>query len=146
MHTPPILLLAVLLPTLGMAAQVYQWTDAEGNVHFSQSPPPATAAQRLEVKPPPPASDPGTPDWRKEAEAFEQRRTERKKREAEAARKAAEEKRRAAHCEKARSTLATVTSHGRVRLIRGDDAVVLTEEERQALIRRLEQQIQEFCK
>ncbi|HKL77885.1 MAG TPA: DUF4124 domain-containing protein, partial [Gammaproteobacteria bacterium] len=33
-------LLAVLLPSLAGAGDVYRWTDADGEVHFGDRPPP----------------------------------------------------------------------------------------------------------
>jgi hypothetical protein len=42
--------------TLAAADQVYKWTDDQGHVHFSQTPPPGTKvqAQAVTVNPPPP--------------------------------------------------------------------------------------------
>ncbi|HHB13473.1 MAG TPA: DUF4124 domain-containing protein [Chromatiales bacterium] len=128
----------------GGGTGVYRWTDAEGVVHFSQTPPPDTQAERLTVQPPPGSGQPD-PALKEAEEAFDQRYTERKRREAEAARKARAEQQRKANCEKTRANLAAVTSRGRVRIIKGDHAVALTEEERQALIHKLKQQIEKFC-
>lgn len=41
-------LCAGLMPLLA-SADIYRWTDAQGKVHFSETPPPG--AQRVEVKP-----------------------------------------------------------------------------------------------
>jgi hypothetical protein len=138
-------LLLTLLAAPAPQAGIYKWTDAEGTVHFSQTPPRAVPAEPVEVSPPPPDSGLGDPALPEAQKRFDQWYTERKKREAEAAREAEEAKRRRQRCEKARANLAAVTSRGRVRVIRGDEAVALTEEERQALIRKLEEQIREFC-
>ena len=42
--------------TLAAADQVYKWTDSQGHVHFSQTPPASTTAgvQPMNVAPPPP--------------------------------------------------------------------------------------------
>lgn len=42
--------------TLAAADQVFKWTDSQGHVHFSQTPPPSTTAgvQQLNVNAPPP--------------------------------------------------------------------------------------------
>ncbi len=138
-------LLPLLLATAASQAGVYRWTDAEGTVHFSQSPPPDTHAEPVTVKPPPADSGLSDPSLGKSLEQFERRRADRKKQQEETAKRAEAEKRRLANCEKARKNLATVTSRGRVRVIRANESVALTEEERQALIRKLEKQIQKFC-
>ncbi|MGB9429267.1 MAG: DUF4124 domain-containing protein [Gammaproteobacteria bacterium] len=53
--------LAMLLAGAGLCAvaqadQVYRWVDAQGNVHYSQTPPPGavTKAKLVDVEPPPP--------------------------------------------------------------------------------------------
>jgi hypothetical protein len=46
--------LVTLLPALAAADQVYKWTDEQGHVHFSQTPPPSTKAQQVTVYVPPP--------------------------------------------------------------------------------------------
>ena len=48
--------LLFLLMTAAVADQVYRWVDKDGHVHYSQTPPAATAvhAQSLDVTAPPP--------------------------------------------------------------------------------------------
>ena len=45
-----------LSATLAAADQVYKWTDSEGHVHFSQTPPPGATSgvQQVKVAVPPP--------------------------------------------------------------------------------------------
>ncbi|MGH8414453.1 MAG: DUF4124 domain-containing protein [Gammaproteobacteria bacterium] len=47
---------AALTIMTAQAQQVYRWVDAQGNVHYSQTPPPdaATKAKLVDVEPPPP--------------------------------------------------------------------------------------------
>ncbi len=53
------LLLTLLCATTAQAGQLYRWTDAEGNVHYTDQPPPpearAAERKRLGDKPPAPA-------------------------------------------------------------------------------------------
>ncbi len=51
-----LLSLAALTLMTARADQVYRWVDAQGNVHYSQTPPPdaVTKAKLVDVKPPPP--------------------------------------------------------------------------------------------
>ena len=46
------ILLALCLPAVTLAADMYSWTDANGVKHFSDSPPPANTAkaQKLQMK------------------------------------------------------------------------------------------------
>lgn len=48
--------LLALLPALATADQVYKWTDEQGHVHYSSTPPPSTSvqAQHMNVVVPPP--------------------------------------------------------------------------------------------
>jgi Domain of unknown function (DUF4124) len=41
-----------------MAAGVQKWTDAEGNVHYGDAPPPGAATQSIRVNAPPPGRNP----------------------------------------------------------------------------------------
>jgi len=51
-----LLSLAALTLMTARADQVYRWVDAQGNVHYSQTPPPdaVTKAKLVDVEPPPP--------------------------------------------------------------------------------------------
>lgn len=51
-------LLLALSTTLAAADPVYKWTDSEGHVHFSQTPPPSTTAGVQQVNVNPTAPDP----------------------------------------------------------------------------------------
>lgn len=43
--------LLMLLCTSVEAAEIHQWRDANGNLHFGDAPPESTQSQRVEVKP-----------------------------------------------------------------------------------------------
>lgn len=61
MRPRALLALALLLAAAGAgAAEVYRWVDADGKVHFSDSPPPGVAAERLAIKSAP--TDPAAVD------------------------------------------------------------------------------------
>lgn len=45
-----LMLLAVGACTLPAAAAVYKWTDAEGRIHYSDSPPPDRKAAQVKIK------------------------------------------------------------------------------------------------
>jgi hypothetical protein len=45
-----LMLLVVGACTLPAAAAVYKWTDADGRIHYSDSPPPDRKAAQVEIK------------------------------------------------------------------------------------------------
>lgn len=103
----PVLICCLLcLPPLAVA-EIYQWTDAQGRVHFSAQPGAATA-ERIEVRPQVVEHDPAA---RQRTQAyFEARRAERA---AGQQRLAIEQARRAPECARMRSDLADLQRHGR---------------------------------
>jgi glutaredoxin len=46
----PVLLLALLALPLAVSADIYRWTDAQGKVHYSDSPPPEAKAKQVKIK------------------------------------------------------------------------------------------------
>ncbi|MBS0001448.1 MAG: DUF4124 domain-containing protein [Thioalkalivibrio sp.] len=47
-----VLLLALTLPGAANATGIYRWVDAEGTVHFGDSPPSDRRAKPVEIRPP----------------------------------------------------------------------------------------------
>ena len=45
-----LLLLALLIAPLPAGAEVYKWTDAQGRLHYSDSPPPEVKAKQVTIK------------------------------------------------------------------------------------------------
>jgi hypothetical protein len=52
-------LLLLALPTLA-AAEIYRWVDAEGRVHFTQTPPPESRYQKVDPRVSPASASKGT--------------------------------------------------------------------------------------
>lgn len=101
-------LLVGLWPALALA-EVYRWTDAQGQVHFGERPP--AGAQRLEVRPQVMERDVHTRQREAAAERFfEARRDEQAQRE-----QAARQRRlaRAQQCQALRDRLAYLSQGGR---------------------------------
>ena len=48
----------ILLPAAAAQPQMFKWTDANGVVHYTQSPPPKGAYQAVQPAPPPPSATP----------------------------------------------------------------------------------------
>lgn len=99
-----VLLCLLLLPGLA-AAEIYRWTDANGQVHFSQRPM-AAGAEQIEVKPQVVERDQLTREREERADRFyDARREEQEQASLVAAERQAK---RAEECRKLRSELASI--------------------------------------
>jgi len=140
----PLLIIAVLSLVSSYAfGAVYKWTDAEGNVHYGEQPPPQADAES--VRPPPPPANAPSPasvleNLRKRSKTSDEARAKRAEEQQEAAEKQAE---REENCRKARGNLDTYT---RTRRIWRDGTVVrLTDEEWLRKIEEAKKHVAEFC-
>ena len=66
------------------AADIYKWVDANGKVHYSNTPPPDVKGTKVKVEDPAPPSGPLTPApsaefWKQKDDAFRQRQEEKYK-------------------------------------------------------------------
>jgi hypothetical protein len=127
----------------GLAATMYKWTDSEGNVQYTQTPPPKGDFQKVA---PPPA--PATPA----PEAEDAKATEPEADQAgnETAREDAERKKLEAsiakqNCETARRNLEIYTAYRRVMNEKGE-IVVLGDDERAAKIKEANDMIKKYCR
>ncbi|KWR83043.1 MULTISPECIES: DUF4124 domain-containing protein [Pseudomonas] len=104
-----LLCLCMALASLLAAADIYRWTDAQGKVHFSETPPPG--AQRVEVRPQVVERDAATREREERTRQFYQARSEEQ---AAARSRAAEQQAKAgAECDRLRDQLATLQRGGR---------------------------------
>ncbi|HEY1774062.1 MAG TPA: DUF4124 domain-containing protein [Gammaproteobacteria bacterium] len=99
--------------SLAAADQVYRWVDPQGNVHFSQTPPPGTKtqAQPMTVYVPPP-----DPQSLQNTQQSEQAQADKDKAAADAAAKKpdpAAEAQKKAHCDDLRQRLVILQQSGR---------------------------------
>lgn len=67
--------------SMAMAADIYKWVDAEGKVHYSNTPPPKANVTKVKVEDPAPSTGAGTPSpsadyWRQKDEEFRKRQEE----------------------------------------------------------------------
>lgn len=143
---PALLLGATLLAAAAgsLAATMYKWTDEEGNVQYTQTPPSKGSFQKM-TPPPAPTSSPAAdkaeapttaPEAKEEgADATAQEEAERKKLEAAAAKH---------NCEVARKNLEIYTAFRRVMNDKGE-VVVLSDEERAAKIKEANDMIERYC-
>ncbi len=125
-----LLLLSLLLGANAHAA-MYKWVDEEGNVTYSQNPPPGQQAEEIAPPPPPPTpvpgkaeaggADAGTP------EALDARKAESYRR----------------NCEATRQNMQIYLRHSTILV--GETQVTLSEEEKTKRIEETRKQIELYC-
>jgi len=133
----------------GTADKIYKWVDQNGDLQYTQMPPP-TGVQVLEIRSaPPPADDPEAERTRlqQETEAMDERMKERQESAAKAEVQAKNKEIRRQNCTRASKNLAELQQGGtkRYRMPNGE-VMHLTEEDRQKRITETKAQIAEFCK
>jgi Domain of unknown function (DUF4124) len=133
------LIVAVLsVCSMAMAADIYKWVDAEGKVHYSNTPPPNANVTKVKVEDPAPSTGGGTPTpsadyWRKKDDEFRKRQEEKYKVQKESSDKVAgdEADKRKKTCEFYRKDLDQVlgTRERVTRSADGNDIIVDTKAE-----------------
>ena len=144
-RTLKIAFLLLAAPGLVLAATTYKWVDAEGNTHYTQSPPPP-GTQGQELKPPPKVD---TETAQKEAQELEQSLSATGEKRATATKTAKEEAEFQAQkkqkCEQAKQRLEKA-QRPLTNFVDPDGTQRrATEEERQQQIQGAEAQVKEFC-
>lgn len=89
--------------SFGLSAEVYQWTDAQGRVHFGDRPPQAAKARELRIQQPQKLNADGENHAARMEELdnfFQRRQDERKKQEQVAAEQQAKQAERQAACQR----------------------------------------------
>jgi hypothetical protein len=117
------------------AAGMYKWTDAEGNVHYSQTPPEDQQADKVHIKDSAPLQD----STAGETDTGEQDNP------AEDAQNTPEAKQRQKNCEIARYNLETYKSSDRLKQPDGK-VIVISDEMRDAKLKEAQSLIDIYCK
>jgi len=140
-----LLALSVTLPTAAHG-EMYKWVDDEGNVQYSQNPPPGSKAAEV-VKPPPKVDTEGATQALSEQEAQFKGRQEAAGKEAEEAEKtAAEAAQKKQACESARKNLERLQNAQRIfKKDAAGNRSRVSEEERQQSIKKAEESIKKNC-
>ncbi len=154
--------LAIALPAA--TGQMYKWTDAEGNVHYSDQLPPATARKQETIKPSrgpmPLATSPAVDDHSGEAPTatgpkspieqemeFRKRRVEAAEAEAKQHKEAQAAADKQRNCAKARNNLAALERGGRItRTDASGEQVFLNDAEIAAEIPNARQAADSWCR
>jgi hypothetical protein len=110
-------LLVLLGLPLAATAEMYRWVDANGQVHYSDSPPPAGAKspKTIDMPSPAPAAAPAKgKTWQEKDLEFRQRQQAETEAQAKKEKEAADAKQKKENCEAARRNLQTLESGQRV--------------------------------
>lgn len=148
--------LAALLLPAAATAQIYQWKDANGKVHYSDQPPPAAAKQertftpRLAPAAAAPTSDdapPAAASLQEQEAAFKQRQVEQEEAKAQQEKEAATANERKRNCDLAKGNLRNLQVGGRQ--VRFDpktgDRAYLSEAELAQTVKDAERAVEEWC-
>jgi hypothetical protein len=138
----------IMLATHAMAAGIYKWVDDQGQVHFTQTPPPNRQAEAVK----PPSAPVSEEEAKRQLESLTgQGDTQRKDREfkATAAGEAKErEERLKKNCESARQNKRVLEASDRRVQVKDKDGAprFIDDKERAAKLAESEKQIKDFCK
>jgi hypothetical protein len=143
-----VLLLIANTSAAADAQGIYKWTDAQGEVHYSQFPPPGVKTEKLNA-PPPPAHSPGvlnTGGAQEQLDKFEQQNKEKLQGAKDAKQWVEIQKIRRSNCETAHKNLTSLQRGGNVRYMGPNGEILrLTDEERKKRIDEANKQIEENC-
>lgn len=138
----------LLAPMAG--AEIYKWTDANGEVQYSQVPPPSGVdSEEIQGALPPPEDSPDTAgeSLQEQVDAMNEDLAEQEKVEKKEALRKEIDDAYERNCTTATNNLAKLQEGGRKRYLTPDGQVThLTEEQRQQRINEAKDQIDEFCK
>lgn len=142
----PLLCAALFAAASPVLAEMYKWRDAEGQVHYSESPPPGRPAET--IKPPPKIdSTKAREALDKEIERFDVRADERQDQEEEARKEAAEDKGTQSACQEARRQAESLANSPRSYRTEPDGTrIIQSDDEHQASIAKTRDWIALHCK
>ena len=145
------LLIATLLLQSPVSGGIYKWTDASGEVHYTQTPPPnGIATQKIQDAPPPAESQQSIHEEQQQLQERIDAMDERQARQDEEAaiKKQHKENREIdeKNCITAQNNLAKLQQGGIKRYLTPEGEVIrLTEEDRQRRITAANKQVKQYC-
>ena len=131
-----------------VSAEIYKWTDAAGEVQYSQVPPPGGVKTEKIQRAPPPADNPDVADetLQKQVDAMNKAIAEKAEKDKEKAMEKELDATNKHNCATAQNNLFKLEEGGRRRYLTADGEVMrFTEEERQARISAAKEEIEEYC-
>jgi hypothetical protein len=146
----PVIWTLLVFATASPAADtqdIYKWTNDQGEVQYTQFPPPGRPAEILHgVRPPDESPETAGNDLQKQLETVEQQNDKQQQETRDADQRAEIQKIRKKNCEAAHQNVINLNRGGNVRYMGADGKVMrLSEEERQKRIDEANKQIKENC-
>lgn len=146
------ILLITLLTGMGLLsnfamAKMYKWTDEDGNVHYTQQPPPGDVESTV-VKPPPPVdTEKAQDELKQQQDKLENLEEEKQKQQEEAAKSGEKNALYEKNCRISQARLKSLQNTGRVRAVDENGNITrLTTEEHNARIDEVKEKIKKYCK
>ena len=136
---------ALVCITANVNAQAYKWKDPNGNIIYSQTPPPLGTPYELVDDTSIAATTLGVANTESLQKKLDASQKEREERKAQEQLVAESEQIKKENCAQAKTNLTALTSRGQVTIKEGDLYRKLTEEERQERIKEANSSIEEFC-
>ena len=137
--------LLMLLTAAPVEAAMFKWTDADGNIQYGQHPPAGANAQQIRAAPAPKSATTGKSP-QQQVEELDKRLEAEQQHKAEADEKKQVAENRKINCANARKNLEQL-GYGGHRLMHMPDGSYqrLDEEQKQALIKKNQDAVKEFC-
>ncbi len=146
MMRPLLVAASLLLAIPAIASEIYTWKDKNGQVQYSDTPPPGVDARPIKAQP----SSLGVGNETKALQEKERSFDERQKARNEAAKKSADETAVTAaekqRCDDMRTRLQNFQIGGRIAKIQDGERVIIGDEERQAETEKLKAAIAKDCR
>lgn len=141
-----LLTILICLP-LHAAAVVYKWVDENGNISYSETPPPNVPTQRLKTSPPPSVDpDQAMQALRDRAKAFNERQENRLKSSEELTEDKQKKQKKEQNCVQLKKNLDVLTAHSRIqKQNEKGEYVSLDDEQRLNTIEETKKRIKEEC-
>jgi len=127
------------------SAAMFKWIDTNGNVQYGEYPPAGVEAEHIRADPQP-TNVPASPSLQQQVEALDKQQAEQAEKQAEAAKLKQDAENRRINCANARNNLEQLNLGGH-RLAHMSDGSYqrLDEEKRQAMIKKNQQAVKEYC-
>jgi hypothetical protein len=137
--------LLTLLAAAPVEAAMFKWTDADGNIQYGQHPPAGAKAEQIRAAPAPKSAPVAKPP-QQQVEELDKRLDAQQQQKAEAEEKKQAMENRKINCANARKNLEQL-SYGGHRLMHMPDGSYqrLDEEQKQALVKKNQDAVKEFC-
>ena len=134
-------LLAFTLTALPLQAAMYKWTDADGQVHYGEAPPPGVSAKQINYRYKPATPTVSRPVTRKQINARKRQRQPDKQK------NKAVDKQLSAACDQASNTLAQLRTGRRIRVWdKGGSFHYMSDAERQKRLSEATIFLSKYCK